>query len=121
MHILAYLSVLGEMYDLNDAEFPGSPVSSFIMSVLKRKCSLARLDRLPNSLLKSSVLVFDILSFSFAFSYFSWGSQGKNAEMFCHSLLPWTKHKLESSLSGEISITSGMQTTSSLWQKVKRN
>ena len=30
------------------------------------------------------------------------------------------KHKLESGLPGEISITSDMQTTPSLWQKVKR-
>ena len=27
---------------------------------------------------------------SFAFSYCSWGSQGKNAEVVCHSLLRWT-------------------------------
>ena len=31
----------------------------------------------------------------------------------------WMKHKLESGLSGEISITSDMQTTPLLWQKVK--
>ena len=31
------------------------------------------------------------------------------------------KHKLESRLAGEISITSDMQMTSPLWQKVKRN
>ena len=31
------------------------------------------------------------------------------------------KHKLESRLPGEISITSGMQITPPLWQKVKRN
>ena len=31
------------------------------------------------------------------------------------------KHKLESRLSGEISITSDMQSTPSLWQKVRRN
>ena len=31
----------------------------------------------------------------------------------------WMKHKLESRLPGEISITSDMQTTSPLWQKVK--
>ena len=31
------------------------------------------------------------------------------------------KHKLESRLPGEISITSDMQRTSPLWQKVKRN
>ena len=36
-------------------------------------------------------------------------------------MLGWTKHKLESSLPGEISITSDMQMTPPLWQKVKRN
>ena len=35
--------------------------------------------------------------------------------------LGWKKHKLESRLLGEISLTSDMQTTPSLWQKVKRN
>ena len=35
--------------------------------------------------------------------------------------LGWRKHKLESRLLGEISITSGMQMTPPLWQKVKRN
>ena len=34
--------------------------------------------------------------------------------------LGWKKHKLESRLPGEISITSGMQMTPPLWQKVKR-
>ena len=33
----------------------------------------------------------------------------------------WMKHKLESRLPGEISITSDMQMTPILWQKVKRN
>ena len=33
----------------------------------------------------------------------------------------WMKHKLESRLPGEISITSDMQMTPSLWQKVKRS
>ena len=33
----------------------------------------------------------------------------------------WMKHKLESRLPGEISITSDMQTTPPLWQKVKKN
>ena len=32
-------------------------------------------------------------------------------------MLGWKKHKLESRLSGEISITSDMQMTPSLWQK----
>ena len=33
----------------------------------------------------------------------------------------WMKHKLESRLPGEISITSDMQMTPSLWQKVKKS
>ena len=35
--------------------------------------------------------------------------------------LDWKKHKLESRLPGETSITSDMQMTPPLWQKVKRN
>ena len=35
--------------------------------------------------------------------------------------LGWMKHKLESRLPGEISITSDMQMAPPLWQKVKRN
>ena len=33
----------------------------------------------------------------------------------------WMKHKLESRLPGEISVTSDRQMTPPLWQKVKRN
>ena len=33
----------------------------------------------------------------------------------------WMKHKLESSLPGEISTTSDTQMTAPLWQKVKKN
>ena len=36
-------------------------------------------------------------------------------------MLGWRKHKLESRLLGEISITSDMQMTPPLWQKVKKN
>ena len=36
-------------------------------------------------------------------------------------MLGCRKHKLESRLPGEISITSDMQVTSPLWQKVKKN
>ena len=36
-------------------------------------------------------------------------------------MLDWVKHKLESRLPGEISITLDMQMTPPLWQKVKRN
>ena len=36
-------------------------------------------------------------------------------------MLGWLKYKLESRLPGEISITSDMQMTPLLWQKVKKN
>ena len=36
-------------------------------------------------------------------------------------MLDWMKHKLEPRLPGEISITSDMQITPPLWQKMKRN
>ena len=36
-------------------------------------------------------------------------------------MLGWVKHKLESRLLGEISITSDTQITPPLWQKVKKN
>ena len=36
-------------------------------------------------------------------------------------MLGWIKHKLESRFLGEISITSDMQMTPPLWQKVKKN
>ena len=52
--------------------------------------------------------------------------------VYCHSayltymqstsweMLDWMKHKLESKLLGEISITLDMQMTPPLWQKVKK-
>ena len=36
-------------------------------------------------------------------------------------MLGWMKHKLESRLLGEMSVTSDMQMTPPLWQKVKKN
>ena len=51
--------------------------------------------------------------------------------VYCHSayltymqstsceMLDWMKHKLESRLPGEMSVTSDMQMTPPLWQKVK--
>ena len=36
-------------------------------------------------------------------------------------MLGWMKHKLESRLMGEISITSDMQMTPPLWQEAKKN
>ena len=40
---------------------------------------------------------------------------------YIREMLGWKKHKLESRLPGKISITSDMQMTPSLWQKVKRS
>ena len=37
-----------------------------------------------------------------------------------YEMLGWMKHKLESRLPGEISITSDMQMTQHLWQKEKK-
>ena len=42
-------------------------------------------------------------------------------ESTSYKMLGWMKHKLESRLPGEISITSDMQMTPPLWQKAKRN
>ena len=36
-------------------------------------------------------------------------------------MMGWMKHKMESKLPGEISITSDMQMTPLLWQKAKKN
>ena len=36
-------------------------------------------------------------------------------------MLDWMKHKLESRLLGEVSITSDMQMIPNLWQKAKKN
>ena len=56
-----------------------------------------------------------------------------NKAVYCHpayltymqntsgEMLGWMKHKLESRLLGEISITSNTQMIPPLWQKVKRN
>jgi len=43
------------------------------------------------------------------------------SEYIVRKMLGWRKHKLESRLPGEISITSDMQMTPPLWQKVKKN
>ena len=62
-----------------------------------------------------------------------WFQIGKEVSQYCHpayltymqsissEMLGWKKYKLESRLQGEIPITSDMQMTSPLWQKVKRN
>ena len=41
--------------------------------------------------------------------------------MFIMRNAGWRKHKLESRLPGEISVTSDMQMASPLWQKAKKN
>ena len=61
-----------------------------------------------------------------------WGKENVKA-VYCHptyltstqnascEMLGWMKHNLESRLLGKISITSDMQMTPPLWQKVKKN
>ena len=44
-----------------------------------------------------------------------------HAEYIMRNVLGWKKHKLESRLPGEISITSDMQMTPLLWQEAKKN
>ena len=44
-----------------------------------------------------------------------------NMQSASYEMLGWMKHKLESRLPGEISITSDMQMTPPSWQKVKKN
>ena len=51
----------------------------------------------------------------------SWQIDGETVETVIGFILGAPKHKLESRLPGEISITSDMQMTPPLWQKVKRN
>ena len=78
-------------------------------------------------------------SFAFCFSYFHSYLWGFLRQPFClfaflfhgdgldpclltsWEMLGWKKHKLESRLLGEISVTSDMQMTPPLWQKVKNN
>ena len=45
----------------------------------------------------------------------------EDAVKVLHSMPGWMKHKLESRLPGEISITSDTEMTPPLWQKVKMN
>ena len=61
----------------------GLAVSSFFLELCLHWSPVAYWA--PTDLGSSS---FSVLSFSF--SYCSWGSQGKNTEVVCHSLLQWT-------------------------------
>ena len=68
-----------------------------------------------------------------AFLSDQWKKIEENKAVYCHpayltyiqstscEMLDWKKHKLESRLSGEISIISDMQMTAPLWHKVKKN
>ena len=47
--------------------------------------------------------------------------EGISVRLWSWETLDWKKHKLESRLPGEISITSDMQMTPPLWQKVKKH
>ena len=58
-------------------------VSSFFLKLFLHWCSVAYWG-------PTDLGVYLSLSYLFAFSYCSWGSQGKNTEVVCHSLLQWT-------------------------------
>ena len=58
-------------------------VSSFFLELFLHWSPVAC--RAPTDLGSSS-----FRDLSFCLSYFSWGSQGKNTEVACHSLLQWT-------------------------------
>ena len=47
--------------------------------------------------------------------------KAKHQRILILMLVGWMKHKLESKLLGEISITSDTQMTPPLWQKAKKN
>ena len=51
----------------------------------------------------------------FAFSYCSWGSQGKNTEVACHSLLQWT-----TALSNSVKPSHACRATQDGWVTVER-
>ena len=74
--------------DISTAEcrFHFGPASSIFLELLViALCSSPVAYWIPSNLGGSSSGVM-----SFAFSYCSWGSHGKNTEMVCHSLLQWT-------------------------------
>ena len=48
-------------------------------------------------------------------------SMDMSLNKFWELILDWMKHKLESRLLGEISVTLDMQMTPPLWQKTKKN
>ena len=71
--------------------------------------------KLPTSVGSSKKQVYCLLAVYYHPAYLSY-MQSTSCEM-----LSRMKHKLESRLPGEISITSDMQMTPTLWQKVKNN
>ena len=88
--------------------FTGSDLASitiYIHSwVLLFALALSLLSGVISPLLSSSILgtcrVHLSVSHLFVFSYCSWGSQGKNTAVVCHSLLQWTTLHLDPSVLG---------------------
>ena len=94
------------MYDLNQIPF------DYTVEVINRFKGLDLVDRVPEELWTE---VCDIVQKSVTKTIPKKKKRKKEKET-----LDWKKHKLESRLPGEISITSDMQMTPPLWQKVKR-
>ena len=59
------------------------------LSITNSQSSL-RLTSIESVMPSSHLILCLSVYYHFAFSYCSWGSQGKNTEVVCHSLLQWT-------------------------------
>ena len=71
-----------EQYCIGTWNVRSIPFLSFIVPIFARMFIFIPLSK--------NNFVFSIFLYHFAFSYCSWGSQGKNTEVVCHSLLQWT-------------------------------
>ena len=83
------------VHGVGDAIQPSHPLSSPSLPALNPSQHQSLLVISP--LISSSILgtywpadFYLSVSYHFALSYCSWGSQGKNTEVVCHSLLQWT-------------------------------
>ena len=98
-----------------DCSPPGSSVMGFPRQEYWSGLSFPSPGNLPRKRLNMSLLHWQV-------DFLPPSYQGNpNYSILSDKTLDWKKHKLESRLPGEISITSDMQVTPPSWQKVKRN
>ena len=100
-----------------------------VISSATKQSSVAQ-DRLPTDPREEKDVYCENEESNSAFSFFCQPQELQNLSSLTYvtymqstsrETLGWMKHKLESRLLGEISITSDMQMISPLWQKLKRN